>query len=190
MLPCVASSGFSNHSRAGACKSSHFQHLPNFMSALPTASCLLDVGYCSLCSSLSQSCPWSGSFLVCKLHRVCATAKGLILQEFHNLVNPKTKLISLVHVSNTLGTILSTEEVVEAAQKVLYYCNLDLPCLALALAMHVPPSVTTPTSRFANSEPGMQSSWVGFAYPYPRAAVCVMPQAMSARSQHPLFVLI
>lgn len=41
-----------------------------------------------------------------------------MLQEFHNLVNPKTKLISLVHVSNALGAILSTDEVVEAAQKV------------------------------------------------------------------------
>lgn len=46
------------------------------------------------------------------------------MQEFHKLVNPKTKLISLVHVSNTLGTILPTQEVVEAAQKVKHICLL------------------------------------------------------------------
>ena len=46
------------------------------------------------------------------------------MQEFHKLVNPKTKLISLVHVSNALGTILPTQEVVEAAQKVKHTCLL------------------------------------------------------------------
>jgi len=33
-------------------------------------------------------------------------------------VNSKTKLVSLVHVSNALGTILPTQEIAEAAQKV------------------------------------------------------------------------
>lgn len=61
-----------------------------------------------------------------------------MLQEFHNLVNPKTKLISLVHVSNALGTILSTEEVIEAAQKVLVCCNLVH--LDVGLAVHATPT--------------------------------------------------
>ena len=62
-----------------------------------------------------------------------------MLQEFHNLVNPKTKLISLVHVSNALGTILSTEEVVEAAQKVPSAATLSYLDL---LAVHLHPSHT------------------------------------------------
>lgn len=56
----------------------------------------------------------------------------LDMAEFHKLVNHKTKLISLVHVSNALGTILSTQEVVEAAQKVgakvLFDCCQSVPC--------------------------------------------------------------
>ncbi|KAL3146011.1 hypothetical protein ABBQ38_015368 [Trebouxia sp. C0009 RCD-2024] len=56
----------------------------------------------------------------------------LDMAEFHNLVNPKTKLISLVHVSNALGAILPTDEVVEAAQKVgakvLLDCCQSVPC--------------------------------------------------------------
>ncbi len=42
----------------------------------------------------------------------------MYIQEFHKLVNSKTKLVSLVHVSNALGTILPTQEIAEAAQRV------------------------------------------------------------------------
>jgi len=45
---------------------------------------------------------------------VCPVA----LQHLHELVTPRTKLISLVHVSNMLGAVLDVEAVVEAARKV------------------------------------------------------------------------
>lgn len=35
-----------------------------------------------------------------------------------SLIGPKTKLVSLVHVSNMLGAVLPAEEVVAAAQQV------------------------------------------------------------------------
>lgn len=104
--------------------SNHTFSICQFVFALFTACCLLYLA--TAFEQLTQPVLSSVSSLH-TLHRVCAIVMGLILQEFHNLVNPKTKLISLVHVSNTLGTILSTEEVVEAAQKVLHYCKLDLP---------------------------------------------------------------
>lgn len=40
------------------------------------------------------------------------------VQEFHKLLTPKTKLVSLVHVSNALACVLDTQQVYEAAQKV------------------------------------------------------------------------
>ncbi|KAL0037076.1 hypothetical protein WJX77_011603 [Trebouxia sp. C0004] len=56
----------------------------------------------------------------------------LDVAEFHKLVNSKTKLVSLVHVSNALGTILPTQEIAEAAQrvgaKVLFDCCQSVPC--------------------------------------------------------------
>lgn len=39
------------------------------------------------------------------------------LQMVKSLIGPRTKLVSLVHVSNMLGAILPAEEVVAAAQK-------------------------------------------------------------------------
>jgi len=39
----------------------------------------------------------------------------LSMEEFHRLLNPKTKLVSVVHVSNSLGTINPVEEIIEAA---------------------------------------------------------------------------
>ena len=49
------------------------------------------------------------------------------MQEFHKLVNSKTKLVSLVHVSNALGTILPTQEIVEAAQRVSHTHAVAVP---------------------------------------------------------------
>ena len=77
------------------------------------------------------------------------------MQEFHKLVNPKTKLISLVHVSNTLGTILPTQEVVEAAQKVkhmwavclLFHVSQALQCLATCLSVLVTVVTEAPVPR-------------------------------------------
>ena len=42
----------------------------------------------------------------------------LDVAQLHSLVTPRTKLISLAHVSNTLGCVLPVEEVVLAARRV------------------------------------------------------------------------
>ena len=42
------------------------------------------------------------------------------------LIGPKTKLVSLVHVSNMLGSILPAEEVVSAAHEVKTGCGSPL----------------------------------------------------------------
>ncbi|PKB66207.1 MAG: cysteine sulfinate desulfinase [SAR202 cluster bacterium Io17-Chloro-G4] len=39
----------------------------------------------------------------------------LLLDDFENLLNPKTKLVSLVHVSNALGSIIPAKRVIEMA---------------------------------------------------------------------------
>ena len=43
---------------------------------------------------------------------------NLILEEFHNLLSEKTKLISITHISNTLGTINPIEHVIERGHKI------------------------------------------------------------------------
>ena len=42
----------------------------------------------------------------------------MIMQHFKQLLGPKTKVVSLVHVSNVLGAVLDTNYVVEEARKV------------------------------------------------------------------------
>lgn len=49
----------------------------------------------------------------------------LYLQHFHELITPRTKLVSLVHVSNMLGAVLDVETVVAAARKVEARVLLD-----------------------------------------------------------------
>ena len=51
----------------------------------------------------------------------------LILEEFENLITPKTKLISISHVSNTLGTINPIEEIIQLAKK--NNCKIVFPDL-------------------------------------------------------------
>lgn len=55
----------------------------------------------------------------------------LDMAEFHKLISPKTKLVSLVHISNALGCVLDTQQVCEAAQKagakVLLDCCQSVP---------------------------------------------------------------
>lgn len=51
-------------------------------------------------------------------HDACtAYSFAHLLQMVRSLIGPRTKLVSLVHVSNMLGAVLPTEEVVAAAQK-------------------------------------------------------------------------
>lgn len=66
----------------------------------------------------SNIVPWQ---LICeekkaKLKVIPITDEGeLILEEFEKLLSPKTKLVSLVHVSNALGTINPVKKVIELA---------------------------------------------------------------------------
>lgn len=56
--------------------------------------------------------------LITRLLMCCVCACDYALQHFKQLLSPKTKLVSLVHVSNVLGGVLDTSYVVEEAQKV------------------------------------------------------------------------
>ncbi|ASB49499.1 aminotransferase class V-fold PLP-dependent enzyme [Alkalitalea saponilacus] len=48
---------------------------------------------------------------------------SLDMEEFHNLLNPKTKLVAVTHLSNVLGTINPVEKIIEAAH------NINVPVL-------------------------------------------------------------
>jgi cysteine desulfurase / selenocysteine lyase len=43
------------------------------------------------------------------------TSGELIMEEFHRLLTPRTRLVAVAHVSNALGTILPVAEIIEAA---------------------------------------------------------------------------
>ena len=68
----------------------------------------------------SNIVPWQ---LICEekgasLKVIPITDEGeLVLEEFEKLISPKTKLVALVHVSNTLGTINPVKSVIEMAHK-------------------------------------------------------------------------
>lgn len=49
----------------------------------------------------------------------------LIMEEFHKLLNEKVKLVSVVHASNSLGTINPVKEIIEAAHKMGALVMLD-----------------------------------------------------------------
>lgn len=49
----------------------------------------------------------------------------LMMEEFHKLLNEKVKLVSVVHASNSLGTINPVKEVIDAAHKVGALVMLD-----------------------------------------------------------------
>jgi cysteine desulfurase/selenocysteine lyase len=69
----------------------------------------------------SNIVPWQ---LVCEqtgatLRAVPIDERGeLRMDEFHRLLNDRTKLVAIIHVSNSLGTINPVEEIVEAAHRV------------------------------------------------------------------------
>lgn len=55
----------------------------------------------------------------CKLHVAPINEKGeLKMDAFHALLSEKTKVVSVTHISNTLGTINPVEEIIEAAHNV------------------------------------------------------------------------
>jgi cysteine desulfurase/selenocysteine lyase len=45
-------------------------------------------------------------------------AGELLMDEYKNLLSPKTKLVSIVHVSNSLGTVNPVKEIIEEAHKI------------------------------------------------------------------------
>ncbi len=68
----------------------------------------------------SNIVPWQ---LICEqqqanLKVIPVNDKGeLVMEEFYRLLNPKTKIIAVVHISNTLGTINPVKEIIEAAHE-------------------------------------------------------------------------
>ena len=62
----------------------------------------------------------------CVLRVIPINADGeLMMDEFHSLLNEKTKLVSITHISNTLGTINPVEEITEAAHAIGALVFLD-----------------------------------------------------------------
>ncbi|HZJ80543.1 MAG TPA: cysteine desulfurase [Dysgonamonadaceae bacterium] len=61
-------------------------------------------------------------------------AGELIIEEFKKLINPRTKLVSITHISNTLGTVNDIEEIIKIAH------NNNIPVLidAAQSVQHVP----------------------------------------------------
>jgi cysteine desulfurase/selenocysteine lyase len=55
----------------------------------------------------------------CLLKIISINDKGeILMDEYLNLLSPKTKFVSVVHVSNALGTINPVKEIIEAAHKI------------------------------------------------------------------------
>lgn len=62
----------------------------------------------------------------CVLRVIPINADGeLMMDEFHSLLNEKTKLVSITHISNTLGTINPVEEITKAAHAIGALVFLD-----------------------------------------------------------------
>jgi len=61
----------------------------------------------------------------------------LLIDEYKKLLNPKTKLISVVHASNALGTINPVKEIIDAAHKAGALVLLDGAQSAVHLDIHV-----------------------------------------------------
>lgn len=69
----------------------------------------------------SNIVPWQliGEMTGAKLKVIPVNDNGeLIMEEFHQLLNEKVKLVSVVHASNSLGTINPVKEIIDAAHKV------------------------------------------------------------------------
>jgi cysteine desulfurase/selenocysteine lyase len=62
----------------------------------------------------------------CVLRVIPINADGeLMMDEFHSFLNEKTKLVSITHISNTLGTINPVEEITKAAHAIGALVFLD-----------------------------------------------------------------
>lgn len=85
----------------------------------------------------SNIVPWQ---ILCKergakLRVIPITDSGeIVFEEFQKLLNPRTKLVSIVHLSNTLGTINPVESIIQASHRAGVPVLLD----AAQSAPHVP----------------------------------------------------
>ena len=76
----------------------------------------------------SNIVPWQliGEMTGAKLKVIPVNDNGeLIMEEFHQLLNEKVKLVSVVHASNSLGTINPVKEIIDASHKVGALVMLD-----------------------------------------------------------------
>lgn len=76
----------------------------------------------------SNIVPWQliGEMTGAKLKVIPVDDNGeLIMEEFYKLLNEKVKLVSVVHASNSLGTINPVKEIIEAAHKIGAIVMLD-----------------------------------------------------------------
>lgn len=76
----------------------------------------------------SNIVPWQliGEMTGARLKVIPVNDNGeLIMEEFHQLLNEKVKLVSVVHASNSLGTINPVKEIIDAAHKVGAVVMLD-----------------------------------------------------------------
>ena len=76
----------------------------------------------------SNIVPWQliGEMTGARLKVIPVNDNGeLIMEEFHQLLNEKVKLVSVVHASNSLGTINPVKEIIDASHKVGALVMLD-----------------------------------------------------------------
>lgn len=70
-----------------------------------------------------------------KLRVIPINDKGeLIIEEFNKLINPRTKLVSITHISNALGTVNDIEEIIRIA----HHNNVPVLIDAAQSVQHVP----------------------------------------------------
>ena len=67
------------------------------------------------------------------------------MQAVKAAIGPKTKLVSLVHVSNMLGAILPTEDIVRAAHEVHLSPTQIRPCMRRSHSFRLVLSQKTPS---------------------------------------------
>ena len=85
----------------------------------------------------SNIVPWQlqESITGVKLRVIPINEKGeLIIEEFKKLINPRTKLVSITHISNALGTVNDIEEII----KIAHDNNVPVLIDAAQSVQHVP----------------------------------------------------
>ncbi len=108
---------------------------------------LHDLPYCifihaaeaSMTSFVQNRCPDgiysanAGQVMTCVLYKhlsfpAVPNSPWCLLQAFHSMLSPRTKLVAMVHVSNMTGAVLPAQQVAEAAHKVCPFPTIPV-CL-------------------------------------------------------------